>query len=74
MPGGTRLLAGLLAGAACLLLAMAAGAATAAAVRYEHADAVHRPVVLAGTTYTVGLALLVAAGVLGAGRARGGVR
>ncbi|MFE2726328.1 hypothetical protein [Kitasatospora sp. NPDC059327] len=61
-----------LAGAACLLLALAAGAATTAALRYEHA--VHGPVVLAGTTYTAGVLLLIGAGLTGAGRTDGGVR
>ncbi|MFF2041873.1 hypothetical protein ACFVVX_15705 [Kitasatospora sp. NPDC058170] len=67
-----RRLTAVLAGAACLLLALAAGAATTAAVRYEHA--VHGPVVLAGTTYTAGLLLLISAGLLGAGRAAEDVR
>ncbi|PYC82605.1 hypothetical protein C7C46_09590 [Streptomyces tateyamensis] len=61
----SRLVAGLLAGAACPLLALAAGAATAATLRDDHT--VHETVVLAATTYVTGLALLGAAPLVGTG-------
>ncbi|GAA2255176.1 hypothetical protein GCM10010430_43720 [Kitasatospora cystarginea] len=72
MSRGTQLLAGSLAGMACLLLALAAGATTAAAVHHEHV--VHGPVVLVSTTDAFGTVLLLAARLLGSGLARGGDR
>ena len=61
----SRLVAGLLAGAACPLLVLAAGAATVAALQDDHM--VHGTVVLAATTYATGLALLGAALFVGIG-------
>ncbi|MFE7190382.1 hypothetical protein [Kitasatospora sp. NPDC057541] len=52
----------LLAGAASLLLALAGGAATVAALHYEQAE--HGLVVLAGTAYALGLVLLLVAGLV----------
>ncbi|MGK4581746.1 hypothetical protein [Kitasatospora sp. HPMI-4] len=63
MPGSPRLWTGILAGAACLLLTLAALAAVTATLLH-HDQAVHGPVVLAGITYALGLALLLAAGLL----------
>ncbi|MER7702365.1 hypothetical protein ABTX81_05635 [Kitasatospora sp. NPDC097605] len=62
MPHRARLLPALLAGAASLLLALAGGAATMAALHHE--QAIHGPVVLAGTAYALGLVLLLAARLL----------
>lgn len=58
----------LLGGAACLSLVLATGAATTAALRYGHA--IRGPAVLATSTYSTGLALLLAARFLCDGHAR----
>ncbi|WP_162870021.1 hypothetical protein [Kitasatospora cineracea] len=63
----TRVWALLLGGSACLLLALATGAATTAALRYGHS--VRGPAVLAAATYATGVVLLLAARLLGGGRA-----
>ncbi|MER6396067.1 hypothetical protein ABT263_08380 [Kitasatospora sp. NPDC001603] len=72
MRSGPGVWAALVGGAACVLLVLAAGAATDAALRYGNAG--QGQVILAGATYISGLGLLLAALLLGPRGGRGGTR